>query len=225
MQTLKRGSRGAEVKTLQGYLNLIADGIFGALTEEAVKEFQRNYGLTADGIVGDRTWAQLKARAIPSVAIRADGHLVVQRTTRRINELIVHCTATPEGKDYTVDTIRSWHTKPKAQGGRGWSDIGYHYVIYRDGSIHVGRDINKIGAHCENHNTGSIGIVYVGGTEATKGADGKYKAKDTRTKEQRTTLRSLIRELRALYDLPASAVHGHYEYANKSCPSFRMADL
>ena len=56
MQTIKRGSSGADVKTLQTKLNLYPDGIFGSLTEEAVKQFQREKGLTADGIVGDNTW-------------------------------------------------------------------------------------------------------------------------------------------------------------------------
>jgi len=57
MKTIKKGSRGQEVKHLQTYLHLMADGIFGPLTEEAVKEFQKNHGLTADGIVGTKTWA------------------------------------------------------------------------------------------------------------------------------------------------------------------------
>lgn len=86
MTTLKKGSRGAEVKTLQQKLNLAADGIFGSLTEEAVKEFQKNNGLTVDGIVGQKTWEKLGVSYNP----------------RNIKEIIVHCSATPEGKDYTT---------------------------------------------------------------------------------------------------------------------------
>lgn len=86
MTTLKKGSRGAEVKTLQQKLNLVADGIFGSLTEEAVKEFQKNNGLTVDGIVGQKTWEKLG----------------VSHNPRNIKEIIVHCSATPEGKDYTT---------------------------------------------------------------------------------------------------------------------------
>lgn len=118
------------------------DGIFGPLTEEAVKEFQEKNGLTVDGIVGKNTWTKINATYNP----------------RNIKEIIVHCSATPEGKDFTVADIKRWHL------ARGFSDIGYHYVIYRDGSIHVGRSENISGAHCTGHNTISIGICYIGGT-------------------------------------------------------------
>lgn len=153
MTTLKIGSKGSEVKILQIRLNLIADGIFGPITQEAVKDFQKKNNLTTDGIVGSTTWAKLG---------------VTQ--TRYINEIIVHCSATPEGKDFTVTDIKKWHL------ARGFSDIGYHYVIYRDGSVHTGRDESKIGAHCTGHNSYSIGVCYIGGCSA----DGKT-PKDTRT--------------------------------------------
>lgn len=153
MTTLKIGSKGSEVKILQIRLNLIADGIFGPITQEAVKDFQKKNNLTTDGIVGSTTWAKLG---------------VTQ--TRYINEIIVHCSATPECKDFTVTDIKKWHL------ARGFSDIGYHYVIYRDGSVHTGRDKSKIGAHCTGHNSYSIGVCYIGGCSA----DGKT-PKDTRT--------------------------------------------
>lgn len=126
---------------------------------------------------------------------------------RIINEIIIHCSATPEGKDYTVEQIRQWHKQ------RGFSDIGYHYVIYRDGSIHSGRPIEKIGAHCLKHNAHSIGVCYIGGVAK----DGKT-PKDTRTDAQKESLIKLIKELKAKY--PKATVHGHREYANKACPSF-----
>ena len=126
---------------------------------------------------------------------------------RIINEIIIHCSATPEGKDYTVEQIRQWHKQ------RGFSDIGYHYVIYRDGSIHSGRPIERIGAHCLKHNAHSIGICYIGGISK----DGKT-PKDTRTDAQKESLIKLIKELKAKY--PKATVHGHREYANKACPSF-----
>jgi N-acetylmuramoyl-L-alanine amidase len=66
---------------------------------------------------------------------------------RQINKIIVHCSATREGENYTVDTIRSWHVD-----GRGWSDIGYHFYIDLYGEIHKGRDIAKIGAHSKGQN-------------------------------------------------------------------------
>lgn len=193
MTTIKKGSRGNDVKTLQKMLHLLEDGIFGVLTEEAVKEFQKANGLVADGVVGEKTWAKLTGGVVPS--------------KRTIKEIIVHCTATPEGKDYTVDTIRSWH---KAQG---WSDIGYHYVIYRDGSVHDGRNIDVAGAHCTGHNSYSIGIVYVGGYAA----DGKT-PKDTRTEAQKKALVELLRKLRRIY--PTAKIYGHRDFANKDCPCF-----
>ena len=126
---------------------------------------------------------------------------------RIINEIIIHCSATPEGKDYTVEQIRQWHKQ------RGFSDIGYHYVIYRDGSIHSGRPIERIGAHCLKHNAHSIGVCYIGGIAK----DGKT-PKDTRTDAQKESLIKLIKELKAKY--PKATVHGHREYANKACPCF-----
>ena len=78
---------------------------------------------------------------------------------RTINKIILHCTATPEGRHTTVEDIRLWH---KSQG---WSDIGYHYVVYLDGSIHTGRPIEVSGAHTKGLNKNSIGVVYVGGAQ------------------------------------------------------------
>lgn len=188
---LKLGSRGNEVKALQEKLNLKADGIFGPLTEEAVKDFQRSNGLEVDGIVGADTLSKL--------------NLSVNK--RSIKEFIVHCSATPEGKDYSVDTIRQWHLQ------RGFSDIGYHYVVYRDGSIHIGRDESIIGAHCTGHNTNSIGVCYIGGCAS----DGKT-PKDTRTTEQKQSLVKLLKELKTKY--PQASIHGHRDFSSKACPSF-----
>lgn len=192
MKTIKKGSRGDDVAILQRKLNLIADGIFGPITDEAVREFQKSHSLTVDGIVGPKTWDALG---------------VVQSNTRRIDKIILHCSATPEGKDYTVEQIRQWHL------ARKFTDIGYHYVIYRDGSVHRGRSENLVGAHTTGQNTHSIGICYIGGYAV----DGKT-PKDTRTAAQRAALIKLIRELKAKY--PSATIHGHNEFANKACPSF-----
>jgi N-acetylmuramoyl-L-alanine amidase len=126
---------------------------------------------------------------------------------RKITKLIIHCSATPEGRDYTVADIDRWHR------ARGFKGIGYHYVIYRDGSVHPGRAVEVIGAHCTGQNANSIGICYIGGLAA----DGKT-AKDTRTPAQREALRKLVAELKAKY--PGVTVHGHREFANKACPCF-----
>ena len=195
--TLKKGMTGLHVQGLQGLLHIYPDGKFGPLTEEAVKEFQTAHGLVADGIVGEKTWAALKAAE--------KGEL--KKSTRTIKEIIVHCSATPEGKDYTLDTIRQWHLQ------RGFSDIGYHYIIHPDGKVEEGRDVNIAGAHCSGHNSKSIGICYIGGMPA----DNK-KAKDTRTDEQRAILLWLLIKMRKLY--PNAKIHGHRDFAAKDCPSF-----
>lgn len=126
---------------------------------------------------------------------------------RKITKIIVHCSATPEGRDYTVADIDRWHKQ------RGWKGIGYHYVVYRDGSVHTGRDAAAIGAHCTGQNANSIGICYIGGCAA----DGKT-PKDTRTPAQREALRDLVELLKTEY--PNATIHGHREFANKACPCF-----
>ena len=195
--TLKKGMTGLHVQGLQELLHIYPDGKFGPLTEEAVKEFQKAHGLVADGIVGEKTWAALKSAE--------KGEL--KKSTRTINEIIVHCSATPEGKDYTLDTIRQWHLQ------RGFSDIGYHYIIHPDGLVEEGRDVNIAGAHCSGHNSKSIGICYIGGMTA----DNK-KAKDTRTDAQKVNLKVLLQAMRKLY--PNAKIHGHRDFAAKDCPSF-----
>ena len=126
---------------------------------------------------------------------------------RKINEIIVHCAATREGRDFTVEDITRWHK------ARGFATIGYHYVIYRDGSIHEGRPLEQIGAHCVGHNKHSIGICYIGGCAS----DGKT-PKDTRTPEQKEALLSLLKRLKARF--PNATIHGHRDFAAKACPSF-----
>lgn len=126
---------------------------------------------------------------------------------RKITEIIVHCTATAEGRDYTVADIDRWHRR------LGWKGIGYHWVVYRDGSIHAGRSETQVGAHCKGHNQHSIGVVYVGGVAS----DGKT-PKDTRTAAQRQALKKLLIRLREKY--PGAAIHGHRDFAAKACPSF-----
>lgn len=124
-------------------------------------------------------------------------------------EIIIHCAATPEGKDFTVADITRWHK------ARGFRTIGYHYVIYRDGSIHTGRAETEVGAHCLGHNSKAIGIRYIGGCAT----DGKT-PKDTRTPAQRTALRQLIADIRRRRgNLP---VYGHRDFAAKACPSFNV---
>lgn len=200
MDIYKIGSRGEMVRQIQkalygaGFPTGCIDGVYGQMTRDAVAQFQIKKGLKADGIVGPATLALL----IPSR---------FKKSKRRITEIIVHCSATPEGKDYTVNDIRRWHKQ------QGWSDIGYHYVIYRNGHIEPGRDVDISGAHCEGHNSHSIGVCYIGGVAR----DGKT-AKDTRTLAQKAALLSLLKDLRELY--PGAKIYGHRDFAHKDCPSF-----
>ena len=125
---------------------------------------------------------------------------------RQITEIIIHCSATPIGKDYTVEDIDKWHK------AKGWKGIGYHYVIYLDGSVHKGRPEEEIGAHCKGHNSNSIGICYIGGL------DEFGEPEDTRTDKQKEALIVLLKALKAKY--PDATIHGHREFAAKACPCF-----
>jgi N-acetylmuramoyl-L-alanine amidase len=127
---------------------------------------------------------------------------------REIREIIWHCSASPEGVDLSTESIRAYHTSE-----RGWSDIGYHYVIELSGIVRTGRPEAKAGAHCSGRNAYSIGICYVGGCEK----DGRT-PKDTRTPEQRAALYRITEELLQRY--PRATVHGHNEFSSKACPSF-----
>lgn len=131
---------------------------------------------------------------------------------RKITKIIIHSTATPEGRNVTVADIDSWHR------ARGYSGIGYHFVVCLDGTIHEGRPIEKAGAHCLGHNTDSIGVVYVGGVAR----DGRTPL-DTRTPLQRKALRELVSSL--LERFPGAEVYGHRDFRPTACPSFDISDL
>jgi|TARA_R110000803_G_C11964105_1_gene319043 N-acetylmuramoyl-L-alanine amidase len=126
---------------------------------------------------------------------------------RSINKIIIHCSATREGQHIDVDTIRRWHVDE-----RGWSDVGYHFIIYLDGQVVNGRPIERSGAHTKGHNRNSIGICYIGGV------DNDLKPKDTRTEAQKLSFIKLITDLKCQY--PDSVIHSHNDFANKACPSF-----
>lgn len=134
----------------------------------------------------------------------------LKKATRPIKEIIFHCTATPAGRPVTVAQIRAWHK------ARGWSDIGYHYVIDLDGTVHVGRDVNQVGAHVAGRNAGTIGVSYVGGVDAKS-----LNARDTRTPAQKKAMIDLAKALVALYP-SIKLISGHNQYAAKACPSFNV---
>lgn len=136
---------------------------------------------------------------------------------RPVSEIIVHCAATrPEwmkgrSLDAKVAEIKSWHVND-----RGWSDIGYHFLIDRDGSVATGRHINSTGAHTKGHNTGSIGVCLIGGHDAS--ASDQFA--DHFTHQQDRALRRLIGDL--IWEYGSLKVSGHNEYANKGCPGFNV---
>ena len=130
---------------------------------------------------------------------------------RRITLLIVHCSATPEGRNFDFEACRTDHIRH-----RGFKDIGYHYYLTRDGTIHRGRPLDTVGAHCQHHNRHSIGICYEGGLDA------RGHPKDTRTLAQKASLLALLRELRKLF--PDALILGHRDLnPQKACPCFDAA--
>ncbi|MDE5774186.1 MAG: N-acetylmuramoyl-L-alanine amidase [Muribaculaceae bacterium] len=218
MTTLKIGSKGGDVKTLQTALNkyghgLTVDGVFGAKTETAVKNFQKANELSVDGIVGAKTWSKLGYETADEVTPGG----------RTINKLIVHCTATPEGEDYSIDSINNSH---KARNFSYYIDpdtkekrhIGYHYIIQRDGTIVRCRPENVRGCHTSNHNYDSIGISYIGGCPERSVKDWDKKGKDTRTEAQKASIVKLLKELKGRYR--NAEIYGHRDFAAKACPSF-----
>ena len=135
-------------------------------------------------------------------------------TKRLIKRVVLHCSATREGQDIKTETIKGWHVND-----RKWSDIGYHFVIELDGSINLGRDINRTGSHAKGFNTGSIGICYVGG--CTK----DMKPKDTKTKEQNTSLAALLIHIYDMYGKIEVVGHCDLPGVKKDCPSFDVKEF
>ena len=129
---------------------------------------------------------------------------------RQVNEIILHCSATREGKAFTLADIDRWHRE------RGWKGCGYHYVVGLDGVVEEGRSMEEAGAHCAGRNSSSIGICYIGGCDLVG------KAKDTRTEEQKAAMVKLVRRLMDKYGIGIEKVRCHNEFAAKACPSFSI---
>ncbi len=125
---------------------------------------------------------------------------------RKIDMIIIHCSATPAGRDVSVEDIDRWHRE------RGFDCIGYHYVVGLDGEVRQGRPLEQAGAHCKGYNARSVGVCYVGGVDASMNPC------DTRTEAQRRSLRQLLTELR--HRFPQAEVRSHRDFAAKACPCF-----
>lgn len=141
---------------------------------------------------------------------------------RPIDLIVIHCSATPEGKHFDLEDIDRMHK------ARGFAMVGYHYIVLLDGTVQKGRPDAIAGAHVQGFNKHSIGICYIGGI-----ADGK--AKDTRTDEQKAALEKLVKGLRTRF--PKARICGHRDLSPdldrdgkvephewmKQCPSFDVA--
>ena len=142
---------------------------------------------------------------------------------RPITEIIVHCTATrPDwwaGKSpvQRVAEVRRWHVTPKPEG-RGFKNIGYHYLIDRNGVIVPGRPLDQNGAHVIERNIGTIGVALFGGHGSA--ADDAFA--ENFTPEQDASLRKLIADLTTRFG--PLKISGHSEYAAKACPGFSVRD-
>lgn len=129
----------------------------------------------------------------------------VRSQTRTI---IVHCAATKPDMSIGLREIRQWHKE------RGFLDVGYHFIIRRDGSVEEGRDVNQVGAHTIGQNETSVGICLVGGV------DDQMRPAANFTPQQMATLRNLLKEMQAKY--PGAVIKGHRDFAAKACPSFEV---
>lgn len=135
--------------------------------------------------------------------------------------LVIHCTATPEGREVSAAEIRRWHTAPVSQGGRGWKQVGYTDMVHLDGRVErlvnnnedAQVDAWEVTNGAAGHNNMSRHIVYVGG------CDKAGKPKDTRTEAQREALKRYVEDFHARF--PQVKIVGHHELnPGKACPSF-----
>ncbi|MDR2945914.1 MAG: N-acetylmuramoyl-L-alanine amidase [Candidatus Adiutrix sp.] len=128
---------------------------------------------------------------------------------RKINYIVIHCAATKPSADIGAAEIRKWHVE-----GNGWRDIGYHFVIRRNGTVEDGRPVEQIGAHVSGHNADSIGICLAGGLDETG------RAKNSYTPEQWKALKTLVATLKTKYANAKVTGHRDFPGVKKDCPCF-----
>lgn len=126
----------------------------------------------------------------------------------RTDAIFVHCSATKPEMDIGVETIRMWHKQ------QGWLDVGYHFIIKRDGTVEEGRPVNVVGSHVKDWNSKSVGVCLVGGINAK----GQFEANFTPA--QMNSLRNKLDDLKAMY--PQAEIKAHHDVAPKACPSFDL---
>lgn len=139
-----------------------------------------------------------------------------------LKRLVIHCTATHEGREVASSEIRRWHTSPRSKGGRGWKQVGYSDLIHLNGGIENLVPYNEdnrvdpweLTNGAAGYNSTSRHVVYVGGI----GMDGR--PRDTRTKEQKKAMEKYVRSFRRQH--PDAEIVGHRDLGgvSKDCPSF-----
>lgn len=145
---------------------------------------------------------------------------------KKLKYLVIHCTATPTGREVTGDDIRRWHTSPVSQGGRGWKQVGYTDLFHLDGSVErlVGNneDMNvdpwEVTNGAAGYNSVSRHIVYAGGVDAND----VNKAVDTRTPAQKEAMKRYVLDFHRRF--PGVRIVGHNQLAAKACPSFDVPE-
>lgn len=220
MKLMQVGTKGNNEKAWQkflnkfyadkiGYVKLVEDGNFGKKTEAISKNFQSDNGLEVDGLIGKNTI--LKAVEF--------GFNKPSEFTRDIHEIILHITA--NGNGLTGQALREYLVK--VHKGNGWSDIGYHWIVDKDGNVIKGRDENIIGSHCkaQGKNNGTIGIAYDsrGNDKTPYAVYGIY----FQSPEQKESFERLVKEKMIEFNIDIENVHGHNFYdKGKACPCFNV---
>jgi N-acetylmuramoyl-L-alanine amidase len=214
---------------------------FGPMTESAVMRFQKANKLKVDGVVGLNTWGMLASFMTSEVDPVVEGELNEEdfsdpedemlveslkesyptckniseliklinqyKITRKIKQVVYHCTATqPEATVAAI--LKYWKDNLK------WKSPGYHIIVTTNGSWTLLHDFNLPSNGVQGINSSSIHISYIGGINKVG------KAKDTRTDEQKAVFEACYHLFKR--KLPNATHHGHYEFANKSCPSFMV---
>lgn len=142
--------------------------------------------------------------------------------SKPLEYLVIHCTATPAGREVTSDEIRRWHTSPVGEGGRGWRQVGYTDMIHLDGRIERLVPNNEDGLvdpweitnGVKGKNSVSRHIVYVGGLSP------RWRPADTRTPEQLEAMRGYVLDFHRRH--PSVKICGHNDLADKPCPCFNV---
>lgn len=147
----------------------------------------------------------MKLKQTPDAVIRIDAknRVFFRKPQRKISRVFIHCSASDKPGHDDIQVIKRWHTDPPPQG-RGWTDVGYHFFIRKDGAIQEGRSLERIPAAQVRHNTGTIAICVSGLREFNN--------------TQFDSLRKLCDAI--LTELPGVTFHGHCEVSAKECPVF-----